>query len=152
MPRPQNNRIINEPPIFNDFKPVGIRSYKLEKIELSLDEYEAIRLADHLNLNHEDAAKRMEISRPTFTRLIEKARQHLADFLINGKRLNVTGGKVHFKNNVIQCTDCKHIIKTKIKEVVTECPECKSTNLHNWADNFGHGECCVNEEEQHQKH
>ena len=148
MPRPQNNRIINEPPVFTDFKPVGIRSYKLENTELLLDEYEAIRLTDYLNLNHEEAAKRMEISRPTFTRLIEKARHTLADFLINGKRLNVTGGNVHFKNNVIQCTNCKHIFKTKISNIIEECPECKSTKLINWAGNFGHGKCCFEHEEK----
>lgn len=142
MPRPQCNRIINEPPVFTGFKPMGVRNYKLQETTLTLDEFEAIRLTDYLKLSHEDAAKKMNISRPTFTRLIEKARFAMADFLINGKRLSITGGKIHFKNNVIECLDCKLIFRVEIEKKVRECPKCKSANLENLAVGLGHGECC----------
>ena len=142
MPRPQNKRIIHEPPVFTDFKPKGIRNYKLDEVTLSLDEFEAIRLADYQKLSHEEAAIEMKISRPTFTRLVEKARYAMADFILNGKRLSIAGGNIHFKNNIIECVECKNTFKVSIKENLEECPNCKSSNLENLAVGLGHGECC----------
>ena len=53
------------------FKPAGIPSNKLEKIEMTMDELEALRLADHEHKYQEDAAKSMGISRQTFGNIIE---------------------------------------------------------------------------------
>ena len=143
MPRPKNKRIVFEPPLFTEFKPIGIASRTLEQISLSLDEFEAVRLADYSGLSHEEASEEMEISRSTFTRLIEKARKKMADFLMNGKILSIEGGNVHFRNNIIQCLDCGHMFKTKIGMPIMECPSCKSNNLLNVAGGFGHGKCCI---------
>jgi predicted DNA-binding protein (UPF0251 family) len=142
MPRPKNNRIVHEPPVFTDFKPVGVKGISLEQVQLSLDEFEAFRLADHIGLSHEEAASEMEISRPTFTRLIEKARKKLASFIIEGKFLNIDGGNIHFRSNLIKCQGCGHMFKTKFTDTVTECPACHSKNLLNLAGGFGHGKCC----------
>ncbi len=142
MSRPKNNRIVHEPPIFTDFKPIGVRGVSLEQVIMSLDEYEAFRLADHIGLSHEEAAEEMEISRPTFSRLIEKARTKIADFIINGKVLNIDGGNVHFRNNIIKCQSCGQMFKTKFSDPITECPACHSQNLLNLAGGFGHGKCC----------
>jgi len=143
MPRPENNRIVHEPPLFGEFKPVGIPGKLLTRILLSLDEYEAIRLADFNELSHEEAAEEMEISRSTFTRLIEKARKKIADFLVSGKILTIEGGSIHFRKNIIQCSNCGYMFKTKIGLILTHCPECGSTNLLNLAGGFGHGQCCL---------
>jgi predicted DNA-binding protein (UPF0251 family) len=67
---------------------------ELEEVILNLDEFEAIRLADHELLYQEDAAARMNISRQTFGRIIESAHKKLADVLINGKALKIEGGEV----------------------------------------------------------
>jgi predicted DNA-binding protein (UPF0251 family) len=142
MPRPKNNRIVHEPPIFTDFKPVGLKGIDLKQIQLSLDEFEAFRLADHMGLSHEEAAEEMEISRPTFSRLIEKARTKIASFIIEGKMLNIDGGNIHFRNNIIKCQSCGHMFRTKFNDTVTECPSCHSKNLLNLAGGFGHGKCC----------
>jgi predicted DNA-binding protein (UPF0251 family) len=142
MPRPKNNRIVHEPPIFTDFKPVGLKGIDLKQIQLSLDEFEAFRLADHIGLSHEEAAEEMEISRPTFSRLIEKARTKIASFIIEGKMLNIDGGNIHFRNNIIKCQSCGHMFRTKFNDTVTECPACHSKNLLNLAGGFGHGKCC----------
>lgn len=85
MPRPQSNRIVYEPPVFTDFKPVGVKGLALEQVLLTIDEFEAFRLADHVGLSHEEAAEEMEISRPTFTRLIEQARKKLQILLSMAK-------------------------------------------------------------------
>jgi predicted DNA-binding protein (UPF0251 family) len=143
MPRPKSNRIVYEPPIFTEFKPVGIAGRSLKNLFLSIDEFEAIRLADYICLSHEEAAEEMEISRSTFTRLIEQARKKVADFIVQGKLLTVEGGNIHFRNNIINCLDCGHMFKTKIGITLEECPECKSKKLLNLAAGFGHGKCCV---------
>ena len=74
MREPYRKRRINVPPRFNNFKPSGVPRRFLKQIDLTIDEYEALRLADYLQLEHLEASERMNISRPTFTRLIEKAK------------------------------------------------------------------------------
>ena len=143
MSRPQFNRIVHEPPLYSDFKPIGVRAQNLEQIVLTLDEFEAFRLADQLGFSHALAANEMEISRSTFSRLIEKARKKVADFIIQGKALKIGGGTVHFRVNIIQCKDCGHMFKTNFKESITECPSCHSKSIVNLAGGFGHGKCCI---------
>lgn len=143
MSRPKNNRIVFEPPLYKVFVPKGAEGMSPEKVRISLDEFEAVRLADYNGLTHEEASVAMEISRSTFTRLIEKARRKIADIVINGKELVIEGGNVHFRNNVIKCLDCNVVVKTKIDDCVTECPTCHSHNLLNFAGSFGHGDCCT---------
>ena len=142
MSRPQSDRIVNEPPLFSNFKPIGVRGQDLGQILLTLDELEAFRLADQLGLSHATAADEMEISRSTFTRLIEKARKKIADFLIQGKVLTIEGGSVHFRNNIMKCQSCGHLFRTNINSTISECPSCHSGNLMNMAGGFGHGKCC----------
>ena len=143
MPRPKNDRFVYEPPIFTEFKPRGVAGSSLDKIPLSIDEFEAIRLADYMGLSHEEAAEEMEISRSTFTRLIEIARKKVAEFIVQGKLLIIEGGNIHFRNNIIRCIDCGYMIKMTMGISITECPECKSNNLLNLAGGFGHGRCCA---------
>jgi predicted DNA-binding protein (UPF0251 family) len=144
MPRPKSDRIVSEPPLYTEFKPIGVAGISLKQILLSLDEYEASRLADYRGLSHEEAADEMNISRSTFSRLIEQARKKIADFLIHGKLLTIDGGNIHFRNNIIRCIDCGYMFKTNIGIPVSNCPDCDSINLLNLAGGFGHGRCCVN--------
>jgi len=60
------------------YKPFGVPMRELESVVMSLEEYESLRLADYENLTQEEAARKMNISRPTFTRLYDKARKNVA--------------------------------------------------------------------------
>jgi len=71
------------------FKPRGIPLSHLEEIELSMEELESIRLADHEGLYHEEASSRMEISRATFGRLLEAARRKVAGAIVSGKAVKI---------------------------------------------------------------
>jgi len=144
MPRPQKHRIVHEPPVFTEFKPMGTARKFLQESIMLLDEFEAFRLADYMSLSHAEAADEMEISRSTFTRLVEKARRKIADLIIHGKILTIDGGNIHFRNNIIKCNDCGHMFNMDINAPFDECPVCQSTNLINLAGGFGHGKCCVN--------
>jgi len=142
MSRPQKERIVHQPPLFTDFKPIGVKMNLLKQVSLSLDEYEAFRLADYMGLSHDEAANEMEISRSTFTRLIEKARSNIAQLIVNGSALNIDGGNIHFRKNIIRCNSCGHMFNINIDKSISNCPECNSTNLLNIAGGFGHGKCC----------
>ena len=94
MPRPQNYRRIGCMPTCRFFKPQGIPLSVLEKVILTDDELEAVRLADVEGLYQEQAAEKMGISRQTFGRIIESAHQKIGNALVNGKALCIEGGTV----------------------------------------------------------
>jgi len=144
MARPQKDRLIKEPPLFSEFKPAGIPGRLVEKVILTIDEYEAFRLSDNLAMSQEEAADEMEISRPTFTRLIESARKKISELIINGKMLVIEGGNIHFRQNLIKCRGCSHLFNINIEENIRKCPICDSDELINLAGGFGHGRCCRN--------
>jgi len=143
MPRHKKDRIVYNPPLFKGFKPTGVIGKYLDNISMSIDEYEAIRLADYLGLNHEEAAAEMEISRSTFTRLIEKARGKLSSMLVTGSKLSIEGGNIHFKQNIIKCNNCGQMFNIEISNNIYICPNCGMNDLFNIAGSFGHGRCCI---------
>ena len=143
MPRNKKERAINTPPLFTSFKPVGLAGRYLANIILTIDEYEAIRLVDYLGYSHIEAANEMYISRPTFTRLLEKARHKLSGMLIKGNMLTIEGGNIHFKRNIIKCNNCEQLFDIDIHEELSRCPNCNSAEIFNIAGSFGHGRCCT---------
>lgn len=94
MSRPCRCRKIRCNPDANYFKPRGIPLDMLEEVNLTLDELEAIRLADLEGSYQEDAAKKMGISRQTFGNIINSAHKKIADTLLNAKALKIEGGAV----------------------------------------------------------
>ena len=94
MPRPVQPRTIEFVPRVTFFKPAGIPRVELEEVALTLDELEAVRLADLNGLYQEKAAPKMDISRSAFARILESARKKIADALIHGKSLKLEGGPV----------------------------------------------------------
>ncbi|MDP2862373.1 MAG: DUF134 domain-containing protein [Desulfobacterales bacterium] len=94
MTRPKCCRKIGCIPDVNYYKPRGIPSSLLEEVVLTLDEFEAIKLADFEGLYQEQAAAKMDISRQTFGRIIDSAHRKIADVLIHGKALKIAGGEV----------------------------------------------------------
>lgn len=89
MPRPKKDRCVRCKPDATYFKPRGIPLIELEEISITIDELEAIRLADHNGLYHKDAALKMKVSRQTFGRIINEAHKKVAECLINGKALKI---------------------------------------------------------------
>ena len=85
MARPKKCRSIACSPNASYFKPRGIPLVELEEVVLNMDELEAIRLADYEGLYHEEAASRMNVSRPTFGRILGEARGKVADAILGGK-------------------------------------------------------------------
>ncbi|MBU1446279.1 DUF134 domain-containing protein [Patescibacteria group bacterium] len=96
MPRPRCRRRIGLNPEITYFKPSGVPMRKLEEINLTVDEFEAVRLKDLLGVNQKDAAAKMGISQPTFHRLVTSGRKNLADGIVNGKAIRISGGNFMF--------------------------------------------------------
>ena len=99
MPRPFCCRRIAGRPGAKIFKPIGIPVSELEEVVMALDEFEAVRLADLDGLYQEQAAKQMNVSRPTFSRIIDSAHRKMADALVHGKALRIEGGPVKMEGH-----------------------------------------------------
>lgn len=115
MPRPQRCRRVCKEPEYLCFKANTID--KKDTVVLSVDEYEVIRLVDFEKQSHEQCSLIMDISRTTVTEIYEKARYKLADFIVNGKQLVISGGNYKIcngkQNLCINRLCCK---KTKVKK------------------------------------
>ena len=102
MPRPRRRRYVGFQPGITYFKPAGVRMVELEEIILTFDESEALRLKDFLGLDQKDAAEKMNISQPTFHRLVLTARRKVADAIVNGKAIRIKGGNFKMMQQPMQ--------------------------------------------------
>jgi len=139
-------------PESNYFKPRGIPLSMLEEVVLTVDEFEAIRLADLESLYQEQAAEKMNISRQTFGRIIESAHRKVAEAVVKGKALKIEGGEIEMASmRKFKCHDCKHSWELPYGTGrPADCPSCKSGNVHRAAEDRGlarraggrQGGCC----------
>ncbi len=130
MSRPKKNRCIHQPPKFIKFSPADTCA-NCQKLEMSIDELEALRLADYNGYEHSQAAGEMKISRPTFSRLVEKARRKSATFFLEGRILAIEGGNISYNSNLVCCDECGEDVVTDVKYNKNKCPACGSDNCHN---------------------
>ena len=79
-------------PQFGRFVPQGIQSNNTEKVEISYEEYEALKLCDYELLTQAESAEIMNISRPTFTRIYESVRRKIAKAFVEGSCICFEGG------------------------------------------------------------
>jgi len=140
MPRPCHCRRVGGAPDFRLFKPAGIPARQLEWVELGLDEWEALRLADREGYYHDEAARRMGVSRPTFGRVLESARRKLAEALVEGKALEIEGGKVMMNaKRKFACADCQHTWELPHGTGRPEsCPACGSQRIQRAEEDRGY--------------
>jgi len=87
------------------FKPAGVRLDQSQEICLAVEEAEAIRLKDLEGLEQEECAQRMNVSRTTFARVLNSARQKMADALLNGKAIRIEGGNFEMAARRFMCVN-----------------------------------------------
>jgi predicted DNA-binding protein (UPF0251 family) len=131
MPRPYLCRRIGFLPEVTLYKPAGVPGRLLEQTILSVDELEALRLADLEGLLQEQAAQQMGVSRQTFGNILARGRHKLAEALIRGKAIRIEGGHVELaEGHKYLCSDCHHTwAKTFGGAQPTACPNCHKRNL-----------------------
>jgi predicted DNA-binding protein (UPF0251 family) len=116
------------------YKPREIPLCALEIIKLSIEELETIRLCDLLQVEQNEAADRMGVSRKTFWNDLQRARQKVADALVNGKAIEIGGGeyvssgecKVEFL-----CQECDRVWEMQCNQCrPANCPNCGSSLIY----------------------
>jgi len=114
------------------FKPAGIPLRVLEEVQLSVEEAEAIRLEDLEGLEQEQGAEEMNISRPTFQRVLASARQKMADALLNGKAIRIEGGNFEIVARRFKCLE-GHEWDVPFELIVSSppalCPTCGTPSI-----------------------
>lgn len=99
MARPIKQRRVCELPETWEFAPC--KAATMKTVEMSVDEYEVIRLIDHLHLTQSECAQQMNVARTTVQAIYDNARSKIADVIVNGKKLLIQGG------NYTLCPDSK---------------------------------------------
>jgi predicted DNA-binding protein (UPF0251 family) len=112
------------------YKPREVPFYDLETVNLSIENLEALRLCDLLNVEQNDAAEMMGVSRKTFWNDLQKARERVVDALVNGKAIEISGGE-YINSSECQidfiCKGCENEWKLQCYEGrPTICPKCGS--------------------------
>jgi len=114
------------------FKPAGIPLKALKEVRLSVEEAEAIRLRDLEGLEQEQGAEKMNISRPTFQRVLASARQKMADALLNGRAIRIDGGSFEMAFSRFRCRrghEWEVPFEAMIGTPPRLCPTCDTPNI-----------------------
>lgn len=132
MGRPPRFRFVDQLPASNYFKPRGVPISRLAEVVLTVDELEAMRLADLEGMYQEEAARQMNVSRQTFGRIISSARGKVAEALVKGRALRIGGGEFELSApRTFQCEDCGRVWQVvQGADRPAECAECHGANLH----------------------
>jgi uncharacterized protein len=89
--RPKKTRYIQKMPGITQFSPRG-KPGRPDEVELTLDEFEAIKLSDYQKFSQSQGAAAMRLSRPTFGRILREARKKIANALVGGKTIRIRMG------------------------------------------------------------
>lgn len=135
MARPTKWRKIEHVPAIPYFVPSQDAAEGMPENILKLEELEAIRLKDLEGLEQEECAERMQVSRPTFQRILLASREKVADSLINGKMLHVEGG--NYTRNIchVRCEVCGKVWEESYENLELSedgdcvCPDCGSDRI-----------------------
>lgn len=106
MARPTKRRRICALPQTSEFIPASRE--RGAAVELTVDEYETIRLIDRLGYSQEECAQQMNVARTTVQAIYDSARGKLAEALVEGRRLVIGGGAYDVCPNARNCCgkDC----------------------------------------------
>lgn len=157
MARPTKWRKIEHIPTISRFIPQGREDEEIPENGMKLEELEAIRLKDLLGLEQGECAEKMEVSRPTFQRILLSAREKIADSLVNGKAIHIEGG--NFTQNIcpVKCLQCGkewteplEVLHSADNDIYA-CPECGSQKIvcgRSCRGRFGGGNCWKHKKSQ----
>lgn len=133
MARPVKPRKLLIPHRDISFVPEGDSIHKTESITLLSEEYESIKLVDYEKMNHLEAAKILHVSRPTITRIYERARKKIAECLVEGKTLKLSGGNSIYIENWFRCEKCNSFFNIPDPEKFGYyCPVCSSDSINSF--------------------
>jgi len=129
--RPVKWRRVAALPQVSYFKPAAPLPM-LDEVCLSVEEVEALRLKDLVGLEQEACAQEMNVSRPTFQRILGSGRQKVADALVNGKAIKVEGGNFELALRRFKCNDGHEWdvpFEIMVKTLPQRCPTCRTPDI-----------------------
>jgi len=133
MARPTKDRIIEKLPEIRFFKPAGVPAHQLETVEMTMEEVESLRLKDVEGLTQAEAAEVMNVSRPTFQRVLSSARKKAARALTCGMAIKFEGGDYRLVRPG-HCPECgkkmgrgRQHHRRQEKRQNLDCPECNDS-------------------------
>jgi len=129
---------MSSPPRMQGFKPIGLPMTETRQVNLHFEEYESIVLADHQHLSQAEAAAKMDISRPTFTRIYDSARQKVAQALAEGMGIMIQGGDVAFDKEWYRCNSCHQVFHQTAEANIKVCPNCGAEDITHINAAFNH--------------
>lgn len=129
MSRPKKCRRVENFPENTLYVPYNKKKCEFEEEVLNIEELEAMRLKDIVNLNQEECAEKMNVSRQTFQNIISSAREKVARALLEGKAINITGGDYVVNKCKLKCLGCKTIFDKDIYEDLYSCPSCGTEDV-----------------------
>jgi uncharacterized protein len=156
--RPPLCRRVSYLPSITYFKPAGIPLRELEEVCISVEELEAIRLKDIEDLEQEQCAEKMNVSRPTFVRILDSARKKVAEALIKGQAIRIEGGNFEMASHHFRCKNSHEwdISPEDIKNSSSiQCPICSTLEISLVSPPNSvfakHGRCCRRESERQEQ-
>lgn len=129
MARPKKFRRVEFFPESTYFVPLGKPKCELEEVLLNVEELEAMRLKDIHELNQEECAEKMQVSRQTFQNIIDSARKKVVSALIDGKAIRISGGHYTTSMCKFKCLDCGSVYEIKYSQDRIKCPSCSSEKV-----------------------
>ncbi len=132
MPRPVKCRRVNYLPPVAYYKPAGIHVRNVSEVCLSVEEVEALRLRDLEGMEQAESAEMMNISRPTFHRVLNSARYKIAEALFKGKAIRIAGGNFEIPPCHFKCTSGHQWdvpYATEKNKLLQTCPTCRTTEI-----------------------
>ncbi|MFX1410546.1 MAG: DUF134 domain-containing protein [Promethearchaeota archaeon] len=135
MGRRTRMRFVKRTPDNLYFTEVGESTSSTEQfVILTIAEFEAMRLKHYVNLNQKEAADKMGVSQPTFSRILENAHQKTTQALMEGKEIRVYGGNINIKQGFIGygCLNCNEEWEDEnaSKDKKVNCPKCESEKVY----------------------
>ena len=89
MPRPRLYRTIALNPDITFYKPQGVPLSSLEIMELTHEEWEALRLKHTEGLNQIESAKKMNTSQSTLQRIFTSAQKKMGQAIVKGLAIKI---------------------------------------------------------------
>lgn len=100
MSRPRKHRRICSVP---DEKNYNVNANKDKTIDITVDEYEVVRLIDYVGLTQQECARQMQVARSTITAIYDTVRYKISDSIVNSKAIKVEGGDYEVCPNSKHC-------------------------------------------------
>ena len=127
-PRVRTRKVDKFPPVAC-FVPISPESSRADPVVLKIEEWEAMRLKDMEDLNQEECAVRMEVSRQTFQNILDSARKKMVQALVEGLPIRIEGGDYATSRCLFSCRSCGEEYEVRYARDRHICPKCGSEHV-----------------------